>query len=226
MSALVSQITSLAIACSTVYSVADQRKHQSSASLAFVRGIHRWPVNSPHKGPVTGKMFPFDDVTMVMEELIIFMLDIFCGNIVCDAAVNLRPGRFCEKKNIETEVKWSKFCNTTFPNTFSRFVSSYTEVYYQWSNLQYVIIDSDNVLAPHRRQVITWSNDDPVLWRIYATAGLNKSKYVRVTDDTSLFVSFISTADLCGTPFPTAFITIFYYTLVTLIFLSAISVAE
>ena len=44
---------------------ADQRKHQSSASLAFVRGIHRWPVNSPHKGPVTWKTFPFDDVIMV-----------------------------------------------------------------------------------------------------------------------------------------------------------------
>ena len=38
--------------------------HQSSASLAFVRGIHRWPVNSPHKLPVTRKMFPFDDVIM------------------------------------------------------------------------------------------------------------------------------------------------------------------
>ena len=43
---------------------ADQRKHQSSASLAFVRGIHRWPVNSPHKWPVTRKMFPSDDVTI------------------------------------------------------------------------------------------------------------------------------------------------------------------
>ena len=41
---------------------ADQRKHQSSASLAFVREIHRWPVNSPHKRPVTRKMFPFYDV--------------------------------------------------------------------------------------------------------------------------------------------------------------------
>ena len=38
----------------------NQRKHQSSASLAFVRGIHRWSVNSPHKGPITWKMFPFD----------------------------------------------------------------------------------------------------------------------------------------------------------------------
>ena len=41
-----------------------QRKHQRSASLTFVRGIHRWPVNSPHKLPVTRKMFPFDDVIM------------------------------------------------------------------------------------------------------------------------------------------------------------------
>ena len=40
------------------------RKHQSSASLASVRGIHRSSVNSPHKGPVTRKMFPSDDVIM------------------------------------------------------------------------------------------------------------------------------------------------------------------
>ena len=64
MSSLSSQITSLTIVYSSVYSGADQRKYQSSASLAFVRGIHRWPVNSPHKWPVTRKMFPFDDVLM------------------------------------------------------------------------------------------------------------------------------------------------------------------
>ena len=64
MGAIASQITSLTIVYSIVYSDADQRKHQSSASLAFVRGIHRGPVNSPHKWPVTPKMFPFDDVIM------------------------------------------------------------------------------------------------------------------------------------------------------------------
>ena len=64
MSATVSQITSLTIVYSNVYSGADHRKHESSVSLAFVRGIHRWPVNSPHKGPVTRKKFPFDDVIM------------------------------------------------------------------------------------------------------------------------------------------------------------------
>ena len=41
MSAIASQITGVAIVCSTVGSGPDQRKHQSSASLAFVRGIHR-----------------------------------------------------------------------------------------------------------------------------------------------------------------------------------------
>ena len=70
MTTLASQITSLAIVYLIVYSDADQRKHQSSASLAFVRGIHRGPVNSPHKGPVTRKMFPFDDVIMTKRSLI------------------------------------------------------------------------------------------------------------------------------------------------------------
>ena len=41
------------------------KKHQSSASLVFVLGIHRWPMNSPHKGPVTRKKFPFDDVIII-----------------------------------------------------------------------------------------------------------------------------------------------------------------
>ena len=67
MGAIVSQITSLAIVYSAVYSGADQRKHQSSASLAFVRGIHRGPVNFPHKWPVARKMFPFDDVIMTIH---------------------------------------------------------------------------------------------------------------------------------------------------------------
>ena len=69
LGAMASQITTLTIVYSTIYTGADQRKHQSFTPLAFVRGIHRWPVNSPqihrwpvnspHKGPVTGKMFPF-----------------------------------------------------------------------------------------------------------------------------------------------------------------------
>ena len=64
MGEIASKITSLSIVCSPVCSDSDQRKHQSSASLAFVGGIYRWPVNSPHKGPVTRKIFTFDDVIM------------------------------------------------------------------------------------------------------------------------------------------------------------------
>ena len=71
MGTMAYQITSLAVVYSTVNSGADQRKHQNSASLAFVRGIHRGPVNSPHKWPVTRKMFPFDDVIMIRRGLVI-----------------------------------------------------------------------------------------------------------------------------------------------------------
>ena len=65
MTTMASQITSLTIVYSTVYSEADEWKYQSPASQFFVRGIHRWPVNSPHKGPVKRNMFPFDDVIMI-----------------------------------------------------------------------------------------------------------------------------------------------------------------
>ena len=83
MTAMASRITSRTIVYSSVYSGIDQRKHQSSASLAFVGVIYRWPVNaqhiwiwiwtddqqilmsdSAHKGSVTRKMCPFDDVIM------------------------------------------------------------------------------------------------------------------------------------------------------------------
>ena len=61
---MASQITSVSIVWPIVCSGEDQKSHQSSASLAFVRGIRRSPVNSPHKEPVTWKMLPFDDVSM------------------------------------------------------------------------------------------------------------------------------------------------------------------
>ena len=66
-SAMVSQIIGVSIVCSAICSGADQRKHQSSASLAFVRRIHRWPVDSHQKGAVTQMMFPFDDVIMCFD---------------------------------------------------------------------------------------------------------------------------------------------------------------
>ena len=79
MNTMASQITSVSIVCSTVFSGANQRKHQSSLSLAFVRGIHQWQVDSPHKGPVTWKMFLFHDFSMgiTFGKIIIWKMRIF-----------------------------------------------------------------------------------------------------------------------------------------------------
>ena len=66
---MASQITGVSIVCSTNGSGADQRKHECPVSLNFVWGIHRSPMNSPHKRPVTRKMFPFDGVIMNSKSL-------------------------------------------------------------------------------------------------------------------------------------------------------------
>ena len=90
MSAMASEITGVSIIYQTACSDAYQRKHQSSASLAFVRGIHRWPVNSPHKRPVTRKKFPFDDVIMWRNHTSVqtthdkMILLNFCRTIISD----------------------------------------------------------------------------------------------------------------------------------------------
>ena len=70
MTTVASQITSPTVVNSVVYSGVDQRKYQSSTSLAFVQGIHRGPVNSLHKWPVTRKLFPFNDV--IMKGIVIY----------------------------------------------------------------------------------------------------------------------------------------------------------
>ena len=93
MGAMASQITNLTIVYSTVYSGTDQRKHQSSMSLAFVRGIHQWPVNSPHKWPVTQKMFPFDYVIMLDSKLSCKPIIPNCRLAVC--APKVSPPTLC-----------------------------------------------------------------------------------------------------------------------------------
>ena len=84
MGTMASQITSHTSVYSTAYLGADQGKHQSSVSLAFVR----WPVNSSHKGLVTRKLFPFDVVIMVLTESFGLILKDFeyliCFNIFVD----------------------------------------------------------------------------------------------------------------------------------------------
>ena len=69
MGVIVSQITSLMIVYSTIYSSADQRKHQSSTSLAFVWGIRRWPVNSPHKGQWSGALMLLPEASFGLRVL-------------------------------------------------------------------------------------------------------------------------------------------------------------
>ena len=84
MGAMASQITCVSIVYSTAWSGADEIKHQSSASLAFVRGIHRSPVNSPHKRPATRKLFPFDDVIMINDDDQEGIHTLMCGCAWCE----------------------------------------------------------------------------------------------------------------------------------------------
>ena len=107
MGAIASQITSLTIVYSTVYSGADQSKHQSSASLAFVWGIHRGPVNSPHKWPVTRKMFPFDDVIMTKESVTGFT----CTTRV-KSRVSCRKGPICHALAWRVGLFWQDIIET------------------------------------------------------------------------------------------------------------------
>ena len=116
MTTMSSKITSLTIVYSTVYSGADQRKHQSSASLAYVRGIHRGPVNSPHKWPVKRKMFPFDDVIMAQHYCI------FVRGTIGDRWIPVTKGQWCGKCFRVMASAWDSFgtdCAFSFMMTSS-----------------------------------------------------------------------------------------------------------
>ena len=107
MGAMASQITSLTIVYSTIYSDADQRKHQSSASLAFVRG----PVNSPHKWPVTLNGFPFHDVIVIFfkTQVAIKFHSMSSANIPLHRKPRLRAGN-------GTGPRYpNDFCSQLFP---------------------------------------------------------------------------------------------------------------
>ena len=66
------QITGIWTVCSVQCSGVHQRKSQIFTSLAFMRGIHRLPVNFRHKRPVMRKMFSFDDVIMKYNEMSVY----------------------------------------------------------------------------------------------------------------------------------------------------------
>ena len=85
---MASQITGVSMVCSTVCSGADQRKHQSSASLAFVRGIYRWPVNSPHKGPVTRETFLFHVVIIEAYYQGRYHISLYCSIMLYPITIN------------------------------------------------------------------------------------------------------------------------------------------
>ena len=103
MSAMASQITSLTIFYSTVYSGADQRKHQSSASLAFVRRIHR------HERSVTRKVFPFDHV-ITTTDIYLFWQHVFNIKYVCKRIWELPFASEYNCDNVHDDViKWKPF---------------------------------------------------------------------------------------------------------------------
>ena len=116
MDATASQITSLTIFYSTIYSDGDQRKPKCSASLAFVRGIHRWPVNSPHKWPVTWKMFPFNDVIVFMTH---FHIEGFRPKWAWKIRVRILHWSFwCWNQNIQQDL--GQFHGCWCPGSFCR----------------------------------------------------------------------------------------------------------
>ena len=108
MGAIATQITSLTNVYSTVYSGGDQSKHQSSASLALVWGFHRWPVNSPHKGPVTRKMFSFDDAIMSGSTMIIVL---WWGDIIPEWNDDMMQGYIMRRVWLPHDyfMIWSRF---------------------------------------------------------------------------------------------------------------------
>ena len=95
MGTISSLITSLTSVYSTVHSGADQRKHQSSASLAFVRGIHRRPVNSPHKWPVTRKCFHLMKSSCLIDEYYFLWTMALNLDFYIWKKWKIKNGRFC-----------------------------------------------------------------------------------------------------------------------------------
>ena len=92
MITMVYQITDATIVYSTVYSGTDQRKHQRFASQVFVRGVHQWRLNSPQKGSVTRKMFPFYDVIMNIYPIGNYDMDLHILGIACYSFVIINTG--------------------------------------------------------------------------------------------------------------------------------------
>ena len=107
MSPMASQITSFTIVYSTVYSGADQRKHQSSASLPLW-GDSPMTGEFPHKGPVTRKMFPFDDVIMWWFTLIPFASWLLLPTLPLNYALSCSENGLVPQERIKTIFSQNK----------------------------------------------------------------------------------------------------------------------
>ena len=124
MSAMAPQNMRVSIVCSAVCSGADQRKHQSFASLAFVKVIHRWPVDSPHKGPVTRIIFPFDDVIIIFQTKLHdhFIIARCFGGCHTDSQERIQCNDNETGQRDNTSIKWSGHCKMLLFNSFSSFL--------------------------------------------------------------------------------------------------------
>ena len=153
MTTIGSQITSLTVVYSIVYSGADQRKHQSSASLAFLREIHRDRWIPRTKDQLRGK----------------------CFHLMTSSWYYGDPswhGHFGQINSSPPWTKWPPFRGRYFHMHFREFWLKFSLNFCSYvSNWQYPSMGLDNGLVPNKRQAIVWANADPIHWRIYAAIG-------------------------------------------------------
>ena len=181
MSTMAFQITGVSRVCSTVCSGADQRKHQSSTSLTFVRGIHRRPVDSPHKGPVTRKMFLFDDVIVYLGQSLYSL-----GDNASYHQISLKPQTLYSNARIARGINrisaavcqpvalgqnWPNFADAIFKKSFLirvYHIYIYPCTFQGFSGCACIIIETQKVKWLERagwksttinRQHVTWSHD-------------------------------------------------------------------
>ena len=125
------QITDNSAVFSTVCSCTHQRIHQSSTSLAFERGIHKWPVGSPHKGTVMQKMFPFNDVIMKQDFITYPCLKYLYNtvpNVVINGWIAFVKLRFCistffRTSDITLLLKYWSYVTYAYANVFMSWVT-------------------------------------------------------------------------------------------------------
>ena len=200
MGAMASQITSPTVVYIAVYSGADQWKHQSCASLPFMRGIQRWPVNSPHKWPVTRNFFPFDDVIMKCHKIYSSQSGIVKhGPIWNDNTYTAQQGRWYKEfeptKDIDitTGVLYNcggsvKHCVPIFEISSRNFVAKFRHQLIYLDSIPPRTSVTKTISLLYRNEVTTlfrYNNDFTILYCIGWDIALN-SHYIAVQYSTIL----------------------------------------